>query len=190
MTIKGCDCERVFWDIPSRLRSGERASLCGPVPFNEKEIPSQLPPRRSFPNSSFVSGPSLIASLWFWNPCHPVRPPLELGVKPASLEFMCFVLIPPVIPPRGRQWWRRGNPVSYRHTCGRRLVAKAGSLKKGSLSPAEAQVAKETGWGLGGAPLAEGATKQNFGCKRKVSLLSFLTWMTLNIRGRTVIRCH
>lgn len=70
------------------------------------------------------------------------------------------------------------------------MVAKAGSLKKGSLSTAEAQVAKETGWGLGGAPLAEGATKPNFGGKRKVSLLSFLVWMTLNIRGRTVIRCH
>lgn len=180
------------FDTPrSRLRSGGRASLCGPVPFNEKEIPCQLPPRRpSFPNSSFVSGPSLIALLWFWDPCQSVRPPLELGVKPASLESTCFVLIPPVIPPRGRQWWRRGNLVSYRHTCGRRLVAKVDSLKKGSLSTAEAQVAKEAGWGLGGTPLAEGATKQNFRCKRKVSLLSFLIWMALNIRGCTVIWCH
>lgn len=45
-----------------------------------------------------------------------------------------------------------GNLVSYMHICGRRLVAKAGSQKKGNLSAAEAQVAKETGRGLGGSP--------------------------------------
>lgn len=73
-------------------------------------------------------------------------------MKPASLEFICFVLIPPVILPEGGNDGQEGNLVSYMHICGRRLVAKAGSQKKGSLCAAEAWVAKETGWGLGGSP--------------------------------------